>query len=268
MRLRVEHTTTFTYDAPIVEAYTELRLRPLDVGGQRCLSFRLRTEPHGVRVRELADRLGNAVGRFDVLEPHERLKVTATSEVLTAARFDEPAALLSPLERFDYLAPTEYVVLEGAVEDFAAAHAGAGGAAERARSLMRGVREELVYEPGATSVQTPAAGVLALGRGVCQDFAHLFVAACRSEGIPARYVSGYIHDPALGEADGASHAWADVWDDERGWISLDPTHGAEQDESYVRVAVGRDYADVPPTRGVFKGNAQETLEVKVSVRVS
>jgi transglutaminase-like putative cysteine protease len=267
MRLRVEHTTTFTYEAPIVEAYTELRLRPLDAGGQRCLSFRLRTDPYGVRVRELADRLGNTVGRFDVLEPHQRLKVTATSEVLTAARYEEQVPL-SPLERFDYLAPTEYVVLDGAVPGFAAAHAGAGGAHERARSLMRGVRESLAYERGATSVQTPAPAVLALGRGVCQDFAHLFVAACRAQGIPARYVSGYVHDPARGDADGASHAWADVFDDERGWLSLDPTHGAEQDENHVRVGVGRDYADVPPTRGVFKGSARETLAVKVSVRVT
>ena len=267
MRLRVEHTTTFTYDAPIVEAYTELRLRPLDAGGQRCLSFRLRTEPQGVRVRELADRLRNTVGRFDVLEPHDRLKVTATSEVLTPAGFEEHVPL-TPLERFDYLAPTEYVVLDGAVPEFAAERAGGSGpAAEQARAIMRGVREQLVYERGATSVQTPATKVLALGRGVCQDFAHLFIAACRCEGIPARYVSGYIHDPALGDADGASHAWADVYDDAHGWISLDPTHGAEQDENYVRVAVGRDYADVPPTRGVFKGNAQETLAVKVSVRV-
>ena len=130
---------------------------------------------------------------------------------------------------------------------------------------MTAVRSKLDYEKGATSVQTSASEVLALGRGVCQDFAHVMIAACRAAGLPARYVSGYLYDDALGDDHGASHAWVDVYDDGDGWISLDPTHGREQDESYIRVAVGRDYADVPPTRGVFKGNAEETLGVQVVV---
>jgi transglutaminase-like putative cysteine protease len=265
MRLRVEHTTTFTYDAPIVEASTELRLRPRDVEGQRCASFRLRTEPRGVRIHEFVDRLGNVVGHFDVLEPHQRLVVTATSEVETS-RF-EHAAPPTPLELHDYLAPSEYAVVDDAVAAFASTHAGTGGAAERARRLMAALGDTLAYERGATSVQTPAPEVLALGRGVCQDFAHALIAACRHEGIPARYVSGYLHDDALADEHGASHAWVDVFDAEQGWLSLDPTHDREQDEEYVRVAVGRDYADVPPTRGVFKGAAEETLAVEVSVSV-
>ena len=263
MRLRVEHTTTFTYDAPIVEASTELRLRPRDVDGQRCASFRLATEPRGVRIHEFVDRLGNVVGHFDVLEPHERLVVTATSEVETSRL--EQAAPPGPLELHDYLRPSEYATLDRTIAAFASTHAGKGGAGERARALMTAIGEELVYERGATSVQTPAPEVLALRRGVCQDFAHLLIAACRHEGIPARYVSGYLHDDALAGGHGASHAWVDVFDAEQGWLSLDPTHGREQDEEYVRVAVGRDYADVPPTRGVFKGQAEETLAVEVSV---
>ncbi len=257
MRLRVEHTTTFTYDSPVVESYAELRLRPLDQDGQRCLSFALETEPRGVRVHLFADHLGNTVGHFDILEPHDRLTVTATSEVLTAP-FEErrPPA---PLERHDYLRPTPYANLE---EPFAGAGAPGG---DRARELMSAVADALVYEQGVTSVQTPAPEVLAIGRGVCQDFAHVLIAACRLEGIPARYVSGYLHDDALAAEHGATHAWVDAWDDERGWISLDPTHRREQDDSYVRVAVGRDYADVSPTRGVFKGLATETLSVVVGV---
>jgi transglutaminase-like putative cysteine protease len=133
---------------------------------------------------------------------------------------------------------------------------------------MRTVAGELVYEQGATSVQTSAAEVLALGRGVCQDFAHVLIAACRVEGIPARYVSGYLFDDALASGQGATHAWVDAWDDERGWISLDPTHSREVGEDYVRIAHGRDYADVPPTRGVFKGMAEETLEVRVLVEAA
>ena len=131
---------------------------------------------------------------------------------------------------------------------------------------MNAVRAELVYEPGATDVQTRADEVLALGRGVCQDFAHVMLAACRCVGIPARYVSGYLYDPTLEGDNAASHAWVDVWDEERGWIALDPTHDREQTETYVRVAVGRDYADVPPTRGVYKGVAHETLSVRVGLQ--
>jgi transglutaminase-like putative cysteine protease len=115
-------------------------------------------------------------------------------------------------------------------------------------------------------VQTRADQVLELGRGVCQDFAHVMLGACRSIGIPARYVSGYLYDPTLEGDNAASHAWVDVWDDESGWLALDPTHDREQTEAYVRVAVGRDYVDVPPTHGVFKGNASETLSVRVGLQ--
>ncbi len=261
MRIRVEHTTEFTYTAPIVEATTELRLRPLDNGGQRCLSFSLETDPRGVRVHQFADHLGNTVGQLDVLEPHEQLTVTATSEVLTAPYDDRDP--LSPLELYDYLHPTEYAQLDTQIP--IAPRAAGTSVAERAHELMDAVAAALVYEKGATSVQTPAPEVLTLGRGVCQDFAHVLIAACRLDGIPARYVSGYLHDDKLASEHGASHAWVDVWDDARGWVSLDPTHSREQDESYVRVATGRDYADVPPTRGVFKGKGEETLEVRVLV---
>jgi transglutaminase-like putative cysteine protease len=108
--------------------------------------------------------------------------------------------------------------------------------------------------------------VLALGRGVCQDFTHVLLASCRSVGIPARYVSGYLYDPKLQGDNAASHAWVDVWDADRGWLALDPTHDRDQSESYVRVAVGRDYADVPPTRGTYKGHAHETLSVRVGLQ--
>ena len=131
---------------------------------------------------------------------------------------------------------------------------------------MAAVRGELVYDPAATDVQTRADEVLALGRGVCQDFAHVMLATCRCAGIPSRYVSGYLYDPTLIGDNAASHAWVDVWDETVGWSALDPTHGREQTDAYVRVAVGRDYADVPPTRGVFKGAASETLSVRVGLQ--
>ena len=266
MRIGVEHRTSFTYAARIAEAYTELRLRPLSGGGQHCTSFRLVTDPPGVSVRAYRDRLGNDVQHLEVLEDHDRISITAVSEVSTAAAFVESSGQSSPLQLYDYLAPTEYAPFSDALLELSETAAGEGSEAERATEVMRAVRGLLVYEPGATDVMTRADAALELGRGVCQDFAHVMLAACRRAGIPARYVSGYIYDP-LGQGEVASHAWVDVLDGERGWVSLDPTHDREQTEAYVRVAVGRDYADVPPTRGVFRGTAEESLEVAVRIDV-
>ena len=122
----------------------------------------------------------------------------------------------------------------------------------------------MTYERGTTNVHTRADEALADGRGVCQDFAHVLIGACRVHGVPARYVSGYLFDPN-GNGEGASHAWMDVYDEQGGWLSLDPTHDREQTERYIRVGVGRDYADVPPTRGVYRGKADESLDVSVVV---
>jgi transglutaminase-like putative cysteine protease len=264
MWLRIEHTTSFTYDAPIVEGYTELRLRPLSDGGQQCSSFRLSTTPPGLKVREYRDHLGNDVLHFDVLEPHDQLVVTATSEVMTTSAFVDGHRSPSPLERHDYLQPTARAPFTENILAFTSQHARRSGL-ERVEALGRAVNAALEYEPGATDVRTTGDEALSLGRGVCQDFAHLLIAACRSEGIAARYVSGYLYDPGAGDGNAASHAWVDAWDDERGWFSLDPTHNRAQNELYVRIAVGRDYDDVPPTRGVFRGNATETLAVSVRV---
>jgi transglutaminase-like putative cysteine protease len=265
MILRVEHTTEFAYDGSIAEAYTELRMRPLESGGQHCSSFQLVTEPPGLRVREYRDHFGNDVHHFDVLESHDRLVVTAVSQVVTPQSFASGRDLPTPLELHDYLGPTGYAPFAGAVRELAS-RTGSEGAADRARELMSAVWAELVYEPGATDVQTRADEVLALGRGVCQDFAHVLLAACRCVGIPARYVSGYLYDPTLVGDNAASHAWVDVWDEPAGWLALDPTHDREQTEAYVRVAVGRDYADVPPTHGVYTGKANETLSVRVGLQ--
>ena len=266
MILRVEHTTEFGYDAPIAEAYTELRLRPLEGGGQHCSSFRLVTQPPGLRVREYRDHFGNDVLHFDVLESHDRLEVTAVSEVMTPVSFVGERTAPTPLELHDYLGPTEYTPFSASVSEFAVRHTARSAGTDDALALMSAIRAELIYDPDATDVQTRADEVLALGRGVCQDFSHVLLASCRSVGIPARYVSGYLYDPKFEGDNAASHAWVDVWSSDRGWLALDPTHDREQSESYVRVAVGRDYADVPPTRGTYKGHASETLAVRVRLQ--
>lgn len=264
MWLSVEHVTRFSYDAPITEAYTELRLKPAHRDGQRCSSFSLHPEPRGVTVAEYVDRFGNTVHHFDVLEQHDRIAVSARSEVWTTPRFVDTAPL-SPLDRFDFLAPSRYVALDDRISELATPFAGRQDPEATAGLLMHAVRAALTYERGTTNVHTTAAEALAEGRGVCQDFSHVMIGACRAAGIPARYVSGYLYDPTHGEL-GESHAWVDVHTGDAGWLALDPTHDVVQDERYVRVGVGRDYADVPPSRGVYKGTADETLEVAVTIR--
>lgn len=262
MRLRIEHITTFTYDQLISEAYTEMRLKPLDADGQRCQSFSLVTEPQDA-VLKYTDHFGNDVHHIDVIQSHQKMVVAATSEVITPDRFSADSSRLSPLDEFNYLSPTMYAPHTPELIDFSGALQ-SDDPLTTAFVIMHALHERLVYEKGATDVKTTADQALLLGRGVCQDFSHIMLAACRTQMLPARYVSGYLYNNGR---TAASHAWVDVLIPGRGWISLDPTHNQEQTGQYVRVAVGRDYADVPPTRGVFKGNAREKMDVEVSVGV-
>src|SRR6188474_2496050 len=263
MRIKIEHLNRFTYDQPISEAYTELRLQPLSTGGQRCLAFNLTPEPRP-EVRAYQDRYGNDVHHFDILQPHQQLAVNAVSEVLTPETFVPELGELSPLEAFDYLAASSYAPVVPELTAFAQAHGSARGAADdplaTALGLMTAVHGALNYQKGVTDVHTTAEQALQIGCGVCQDYSHLMLAACRQLGLPARYVSGYLYNNGH---TAASHAWVDVFVPGPGWVSLDPTHNRQQTAQYVRVAVGRDYADVAPTRGVFKGQAVEVLEVTV-----
>ena len=262
MKLRIEHITTFTYDLPISEAYTEMRLAPIDLGGQRRTSFRLKTEPGGEVTRYL-DRYGNEVHYFDVLQRHQQLRVIVASEVQTSEKFVDDQLELSPLDQYDYLTPTLYAPEHELIHQLAEANVVAGNKIATVYALMTAVHQALQYERGATDVKTTADEALQIGKGVCQDYAHVMLACCRLSGLPARYVSGYLYSPNAPEM--ASHAWVDVFVTEHGWRSLDPTHNCPQDERYVRVATGRDYADVPPTRGMYKGKAKEKMEVAVQV---
>jgi transglutaminase-like putative cysteine protease len=262
MRFKITHTTTLTYDHPISEAYTEVRLKPLDADGQRCLSFSLTTEPRD-EILSYRDRFGNDVRHFDVIQPHQRLVTVATSEVLTPEVFTPEVGPLSPLDEFDFLSPTGYADHTPDLVAFGAAQRIEGDALATSLALMHAIHDTMTYEKGATHVHTTAHEALALKAGVCQDYTHIMLAACRSQGIPARYVSGYLYNN--GDT-AASHAWLDAYVAGRGWVSLDPTHNKIQTRQHVRVAVGRDYADVPPTRGIFTGNAKEALQVDVTVQ--
>ena len=264
MWLTIEHTTRLTYDAPIAEAYSELRLKPIHDDGQRCSAFTITTEPRNLPISEYSDRFGNVVHHFDILEPHDKLVLGVRSEVWTPSIFLD-AATVSEVDRWDFL--TSPAVSPSTAQSRSSRRRShrRPRRSETAVRLLARVREAMTYEVGSTNVHTRADEALADGRGVCQDFAHVLIGLCRVHAIPARYVSGYLYDPSLDGEHEASHAWVDVLDPDRGWVSLDPTHDREQTDHYVRIGVGRDYVDVPPTRGVYKGPGIETLEVSVHI---
>ncbi len=285
-RYRIFHVTEFEYDGPVSESYNEVRLRPRQDDGQTCLSFRLNTDP-SARATSHVDSLGNWVHRFNVLAEHRHLRVESDSVVLVhgpralpenGIRLLELDARAEELDEFyDLLAPTEYVPHPAAVRDLIAeAEQQSGGTvAGFARASIETIHQRFRYEKGATHVQSSIADVLSTGAGVCQDFAHLLLAVLRMRGLPARYVSGYLVPSRTAEPDAsmeevvggqASHAWAEVYLPSAGWIGLDPTLGRPVTTQHVRVAYGRDYGDVPPVRGVYKGHAGQRLSVDVRVR--
>ena len=269
MKLRIEHTTTFTYEQSISERYTEMRLRPVDGSGQRCLRFKLVTEPVG-EVMQYTDRYGNTVHHFDTMQSHNRVVVKATSDVHLSQTFADYHLELTPLEKFDYLAAGGYTTPNDQIRSLAASQVVQGDATATVLALMEALRASVQYEAGVTEVKTTAAEALSLGKGVCQDFTHIMLAACRTINIPARYVSGYLYNPKSDYSAGrnndvASHAWIDALVNNNAWLSVDPTHNCLQTMNHVRLGVGRDYSDVPPTRGVYKGQAKETLSVNVLI---
>ncbi len=271
-RFEIEHTTRFSYSGPITETVMEVRLQPLDGRGQRCLDFNLEVSPR-MPVGTYRDGYGNRVHYFNLLRAHDRVRVTSRSLVEmdlenNRVRSAEPDLV------FDFLRFRPPVTDVPGVRRLAVRHAPAdlasGPAVETALdALTVAISHDFAYDPAVTSVYTGVEEVLELRAGVCQDFAHLFIAAARAIGVPARYVSGYIHIPGDGGiTEGASHAWAEAWVPGAGWVGFDATHPIRAGENHVRVAVGRDYRDAAPTRGVYVGTATGTMNVIVRTRSS
>lgn len=177
------------------------------------LNFRLMTEPQDA-VLQYTDHFGNDVRHFDVVQPHQKLMVNAVSEVLTPDLYVADFSNLSPMDEFNYLSPTDYAPHTTDIVAFFASHKITDSPLATALAFMYVIHENLIYEKGATDVKTTADKALVLGRGVCQDFSHIMLAACRLHHIPSRYVSGYLYDEGQ---TAASHAWVDVLVPERGW---------------------------------------------------
>jgi transglutaminase-like putative cysteine protease len=266
VKLEIVHSTRYRYSGPIAETVMEVRLRPMDGNGQRCLDFNLELS-HGVKARTYVDGFGNHVHYFNLVRPHSGLSVVSRSTVETGLGFDaEPGEELV----WDFLRFRSPVKDLDGVRELARRHAIADPASpesvERALDeLTMTISREFTYDRTVTNVYSSVEEVLALHAGVCQDFAHLFIAAARVMGVPARYVSGYIHFPGE-KISTASHAWAEAWVGGRGWIGFDATHPVRTTPHHVRLAVGRDYTDAAPTRGVYVGSATGTMAITVKTR--
>lgn len=273
MRLKVEHTTLFEYDSAIYETAEEVRLQPRNdgEGTQRCLEFTLQLTPPG-NIFHYTDYYGNKVHHFNILPSHKKIEIRATSLVETRNGYS-PQEINQEMMLYDLLHQSEYVQfgpeLEQFARQFAANNGFEGSNREQAENICRTINQSFIYESGVTHVHSTTNEVMSLGRGVCQDFAHVMLATCRYLNMPARYVSGYLYGGADSEGKTvASHAWCEVYCGApfNGWVGFDPTHKTlVTDERYIKIGVGRDYADVPPLRGTFKGNATEKMTVKVFI---
>jgi transglutaminase-like putative cysteine protease len=278
MFLHVLHRTTFLYAGGARDSFNELRLRPVDDYAQTCRRFGLALDP-GAQTSEYSDFYGNTVIYFDVSSEHNRLMIEAQSEVETvpnSARLSIPTVAFADLMRCperemyaEFFTDSHYVPL--AVELWREMQdALADGRTDVWNDVVRlgeHVFRALAYRPDVTGVSTRAVDALRLRAGVCQDFAHVMLGMCRCAGIPARYVSGYFLNPQRrpGEIE-ASHAWIEAFVPGYGWAAYDPTHNRTADERYVKLAVGRDYADIRPVSGTYRGAPTVSLQVEVIVR--
>jgi len=290
--ITVEHHTRYSYGTPVEVAQHMAYLRPLDDEQQQVEAFEMTVQPLPTHHGSAPDVYGNTRTFFSATQLHDKLTVHATSRVRVRAR----EAVLAPAEtpawetvreRLRYAAgapfepavefaqPSPYVPRLQALRELAAPHFAPGTpVALGAVALMRAIHRGFEYQSASTEIDTPLAQVLVQRRGVCQDFAHLTIGGLRMLGLAARYVSGYLlteappgHEPIVG-AD-ASHAWVAVWcpglhGGEGGdWLELDPTNDLLPATGHVRLAIGRDYGDVTPLRGVIRGGGKHTLEVRV-----
>ncbi|MEZ0066913.1 transglutaminase-like putative cysteine protease [Streptacidiphilus sp. MAP12-20] len=274
-RLRIRHETEVAYQGSAASSYNEVRMTPLTLPTQTVLDSRVTVSP-ATPTWSYWDYWGAQVTVFDLLDPHARLMVTATSLVETSPAPPLPvppprAELTEQVQGsrlIEYLIPTQRTSLDAELAEAAAEAAEAVrdlDAHEAATAVVDLIRGRLDYRPGSTGVQTTAAGAWSLRAGVCQDFAHIAAALLRAAGLPARYVSGYLHprpearthEPVAGE----SHAWVEYWAGD--WVGCDPTNGTRTGESHVVVARGREYGDVPPHKGVYHGAPGSAPTVRV-----
>ena len=288
MKYKVRHTTIYNYSGKVGTCQNEARLKPINTSSQECVDSQLLIEPLPSDYSERSDFFGNKVCYFAIQQPHTKLTVTAVSEVHTRVEprdFEKTGGMLckdvvthlrtkidtDTLNARQYVLNSPMVSAERELQEYAQRSLAADRpVVEAVYDLMEKIHRDFTYEPGFTTLATPLHEVLKHRRGVCQDFAHLAIGCIRSQGLAARYASGYIEtQPPPGQvkligAD-ASHAWFSVFIPEMGWIDFDPTNNQMPMDKHVTVAIGRDYSDVTPLKGIIFGGGDHELEVSVDM---
>ena len=277
MILEIQHETTMEYSQPVSEWLCELRMEPMSDRSQRCHSFQI-TIGQPATISKYLDGFGNRVHHFNLLKPPANLRILAASVVETedagigpiASQATFPAGSPAdewqlPLETLDYLPLRGPARATPLLEQ----HLVQNRPMPRMRvgmwvcQVAEYIRSRFEYARDVTDATSPIDHLLTRGKGVCQDFTHLMIAILRSYGVPARYVSGYIHRP---NKESQSHAWCEVWLPDVGWTGFDPTNGCPVNHDFVKTAVGRDFSDVPPNKGIYRGAGDERIEVRVATR--
>jgi transglutaminase-like putative cysteine protease len=281
----IRHFTRYRYSQFVWQSMMEVRMHPRSEGNQRCFVFQLSVNPRA-RIFGYTDSYGNLVHHFDLPARHGQLTIITDAlvnideqpqipESMEYAAWGELEELVEKNDYWDMLMPSHFARSSPELEELAREI----GASERdgrsplayLRDINSGVHRTFNYVKKSTAVNSPIEHALKSRQGVCQDFAHIMIALVRNAGIPCRYVSGYLYHSsgdAHPAADGATHAWVEALLPGTGWVGFDPTTNQLAGEQHIRTAIGRDYADVPPTMGVMKGKAETQLQVRVRVTPS
>lgn len=264
MRLRISHDTTYRYDAPAASVTQLLRMRPRGHEGQFVVDWRLELDLD-THLQVATDAFGNIVHSFALTGPIAELTISAIGEIETE---DTHGVIRQQVERFPetvFLRETSLTRADKGLREFATdIGSDADDILGRLHAINAAVFETMTFDAGSTDSATTAAEAFAAGHGVCQDYAHVFIAAARHHDIPARYVGGYLYRAGVAEQ-AAGHGWAEAFIEDVGWIAFDPANGISATDAYVRVAVGLDYLGAAPIRGARYGGDGETMDVALRI---
>jgi transglutaminase-like putative cysteine protease len=281
----IRHYTRYRYSQPIWQSMMEVRMHPRSEGNQRCFVFQLSVNPRA-RIFGYTDSYGNLVHHFDLPSRHGQLTIISDAlvnieaqpsvpEVMPYEAWQELEELVEKNDYWDMLMPSRFArsspELEALAKEIGASERSGRSPMAFLLDINSGLHRTFSYTKKSTAVNSPIEDALLSRQGVCQDFAHIMIALVRNAGIPSRYVSGYFYHSRENEypsADGATHAWLEALLPGFGWIGFDPTINRLAGDKHIRTAIGRDYADVPPTMGTMKGKADTQLQVRVRVTPS
>lgn len=281
----IRHFTRYRYSRSVWQSMMEVRMHPRSEGSQRCFVFQLSVNPRA-RIFGYTDSYGNLVHHFDLPAKHEQLTIVtdclvnlevqpSIPEFMKYEGWSDLEQIIEKDDHWDMLMPSHFARSSPELEDLAT-DIGADKRDGRSplaflKDISAGVNRSVNYVKKSTSVKSPIEHALRARQGVCQDFAHIMIALVRNARIPCRYVSGYLYhngESSHSPGDGATHAWVEALLPGLGWVGFDPTVNRLAGERHIRTAIGRDYADVPPTMGVMKGKAETQLQVRVRVTPS